>query len=496
MNSSDVVVFFRCDASNKIGAGHFYRCLTLAKALKRSNVVCHFISHRLPSEYIAQLKHFGFTLSTFDCIEKDLKATLHAIDNNVPSHNTRTIIIADGYHLSPDWYEAVYSNVDTLVSIEDTVRKQAIYDLVLNQSASVGKNNYDHKPEHAYAMLGTQYVLLSSDFTPKEFSIDLQPEKRIVLSFGAMDMNCWLLPILEKLQERDYFHQFEINIIISSQSVSLSSIKNFTTHSSLKITLHVDTQEVAKIYRSASVAIGSCGISTWERASCGIASVVIAEADNQNDNFSLLAIKEAAACVDVSGHSVLQQIINETKNLLIDNCYRKRVTGNAKKLCDGKGAERVSSNILNSPYLREFDVRDAGLLFEWQSHPETRKYARNRETPDRKEHQRWVLNSLNSKTRHMYILLQGDNAVGMVRLDFGLHNKDTDAEVSILIAPKHYRKGLGKWALNLVKKKFPKATYFAYIKSENTASIKLFTSCGYITYRENWYVLGKPNENS
>ena len=53
-------VYFRVDASSKIGSGHVIRCLTLARNLKASGVNCVFVCRNYKDNLIKRINYEGF----------------------------------------------------------------------------------------------------------------------------------------------------------------------------------------------------------------------------------------------------------------------------------------------------------------------------------------------------------------------------------------------------------------------------------------------------
>lgn len=89
--------------------------------------------------------------------------------------------------------------------------------------------------------------------------------------------------------------------------------------------------------------------------------------------------------------------------------------------------------------LRAATMEDWARLFAWRNDEETRRQSETTAAVPLKAHMDWLRDTLNSKTRHLYIA-SDDGALGLigtVRLDV----KKKRAEVSITIDPRRRGKG-------------------------------------------------------
>jgi L-amino acid N-acyltransferase YncA len=101
------------------------------------------------------------------------------------------------------------------------------------------------------------------------------------------------------------------------------------------------------------------------------------------------------------------------------------------------------------------------------------------------QHQRWFKSSL-SRNRSITLIAElRDEAIGTVRFD---KRRDGYLEVSINIAPHARSKKLGAACLrgtcNFVLSKTT-AGFYAEIRPENTASLRIFQQCGFLVFGRN-----------
>jgi RimJ/RimL family protein N-acetyltransferase len=159
---------------------------------------------------------------------------------------------------------------------------------------------------------------------------------------------------------------------------------------------------------------------------------------------------------------------------------------------DGEGASRVVNKMLTlTPEnfcFKAIEIADADLLFDWQSAPETRKYARNQAAPKYDEHLHWLSKQLADTNQYLFLMMERREAVGYVRLA-PIDYPQRGFEISIYTAPEHYGKGYAINALTLVERGFPDLSLLAYISEHNLASQKLFRRAGYrpIANAAGWY---------
>ncbi len=126
-------------------------------------------------------------------------------------------------------------------------------------------------------------------------------------------------------------------------------------------------------------------------------------------------------------------------------------------------------------------VLDAGLLFQWQSHPKTRQYFRDPKTPTLEEHTHWLQQKLADKNCVLLLAYDNEMAVGCLRFDFS----NVETEVSIYLAPDLYGQGYGSNILSKgiewIQLYHPEIRILkAAVVEENKASVKIFTKNGFI----------------
>jgi UDP-2,4-diacetamido-2,4,6-trideoxy-beta-L-altropyranose hydrolase len=126
-------IAFRVDASNRIGTGHFMRCLTLADELKKQGAQIRFISRKLPAHLRIMLTENGMDylpLSIDEASEavdelahanwlgtsqsQDAQATVKALANHLWDW-----IVVDNYALDKRWESAVRGSCKKIMVIDD-----------------------------------------------------------------------------------------------------------------------------------------------------------------------------------------------------------------------------------------------------------------------------------------------------------------------------------------------------------------------------------------
>ena len=135
-------------------------------------------------------------------------------------------------------------------------------------------------------------------------------------------------------------------------------------------------------------------------------------------------------------------------------------------------------------YLRAVKADDMMLLYRWDNDPAVRKSAFQSEMISLKEHQAWFHHALQNPNVRMFILMDGDEAVGQVRLTVEHEEQTIDYSVD---AEKRGR-GYGMKLLSLVERDCtPTLPLLGKVKIDNGVSCRLFEKLGYTCEKEKGY---------
>jgi len=135
---------------------------------------------------------------------------------------------------------------------------------------------------------------------------------------------------------------------------------------------------------------------------------------------------------------------------------------------------------MNNLYLRKAESNDMELLYKWANDPVVRQNSFNSDSIPYQIHVSWFHRMMESKTIHQYILMQGDEPIGQIRLTV----ENNEAEIGYSIASDYRGKGYGHKILQLIdeemKEHHPEIKrLIAKVKPENEASNRLFVGEGY-----------------
>jgi len=507
-------IIIRADASLSIGTGHIMRCLTLAHELHHNHhskkVSITFICRKLPLFLKTKI-----TPSPFKIIE------LKGNDGNTEWNQIRDaaqciellselpkadLLIQDHYQLNMPWQELLQPYYHKLLVIDDLANRKHKANFLLDQTFD--RHPQDYQPwlnKDCQLLAGKTFILLRKEFieliaTAKKQRKQTREIRNILLSLGGMDpdnisqviVNAIIVLSTNSTSE----NHLSLDLVMSSSAPYLANIKQLIKPYGW-INMHIDSNHMASLMLKANIAIGACGSSAWERCSLGLPTLSVQLAENQALVSKNLANHGAIIDLGLGSDVTTKKIINALKLLINDNDNYQLMVEKCFQCCDGKGAHRVSTEVIKPSDAEQVQLTlatlaDCEAIFQWQSDKNLRKFFKQPETPTWQEHSKWFENNLSNSSSSLYVICSNDTAVGTLRLDQQVKN---EYEVSILIKPTAQGKGLGLHALNQLPLLIKNGIFFADIHKDNISSHNIFLKAGFSPISPTRYALKIKEHN-
>lgn len=356
--------FFRVDSSFKIGSGHVIRCLTLAEGLARRGASCTFISRSLPGNLCHHIRSKGFiclelpsdgSIDRASCKSNDVLRHSHFLgvsweqDASETSHILEGLcvdwLIIDHYGICSLWEVEVRKCMTGKVMVIDDLADRAHEcELLLDQNLGADTSLYKALiPQTCLTLFGPKYALLRPEFkTYRDISLKRRANgdlEHIVVNFGGGDPNNYILRTLEAFQALDNLDDIQISIIFGALADITPRHRELVAQIPHEITLFQTVDNMAEILASSDLVIGAAGVSSWERCSLGVPSVVFSTAFNQDKISSNLSKAEAAFVMEVDDfiNGKLAKLITS----LVQSDTLKHYSQNASLITDGCGLDKV-----------------------------------------------------------------------------------------------------------------------------------------------------------
>ncbi len=485
-------IVIRADASLDIGSGHIMRCLVLADAFKRKGHHVSFACQSLPGDLNTYIAKRGYTVTVLKSTPKTQlneelpegylfwlqRTELEDANDFLKCVSQVDAVVTDHYAIGKEWHNIVKGAFDCkVIAIDDLVRDHNA-DIIIDQTLGRVPSEYTSS---STVLAGSEFALLAPMFAKKrEHAFDiaaLNAPIKVLVSMGGVDKPNATMQTLQTLINED---NIRITVLLNPLAPHYEEVTEWIAlHENV---VHQDfTENMADLMLQHDIAIGAPGTTSWERACLGIPSVLIPLAHNQKTNCEKLIQQRAIEVVSLD--RIKSELIPAINTLTRE--WHKYRDANLV-ICDGLGTNRVVEAIERLLFsddslpvaIRLANESDIKTVFEWQCHPETRKYALNPETPSWEQHQNWMRKKLTHIADFFYVITwsKKQDPVGVVRLD---RVSAGNYLISIFIDPKQHGKGIALKALSLIDDIHQNINIHATVLKDNQASQCLFTKAGY-----------------
>lgn len=435
-------IFFRADADQRIGYGHFIRTLALADMLK--NVFNCVFYTQTPSEYQ----------------KKELAAVCPYV--SLPSDNTKfysfldelggdEIVVLDNYFYTSEYESQIREKGCKVVLIDNLHQRHSRADAVIGFLMGLREEDYSVEP-YSRLYLGTDYTLLRRPFLErlgKHHSPIVDKGKlNVVVSFGGSDQHGVAVAIANLLASSDTIKQITV---IGNKSEGLLQSDKIIFRSGLS------AQEMCDMFVSHDLAILPASTTMLEALACEIKIIGGYYVDNQQNNYHQYVRSDAIiGCgnllVEDNQHKVREIIENgewqstNTSHLIIPSSLKDNILSvfysldRAMSYKDNFETEHFS--YVNYVNLTEEQSR---TVWEGRNHPEVRKWMVNPNPFPYNEHVAFI-KDLKERNDKLYWAVLSD---GHIAGSFSLHPYDPDkkdGEMGKYLLFEFRGKGLGKLA--------------------------------------------------
>jgi UDP-2,4-diacetamido-2,4,6-trideoxy-beta-L-altropyranose hydrolase len=350
-------VFFRVDASLKMGTGHVMRCLTLAQVLKENSANVEFICRKHEGNLIDKIHSSGFNVHELEMLEEievgNKLAHSHWLGATQKQDADDCIgilkaeksdwLIVDHYALDEQWQKRLKPYYEKLIVIDDLADRKHWCNILLDQTFGRQQEDYSAlTPEGCELLLGSQYALLRPEFSKwRAYSLERRSKpkfKQLLINMGGVDVHNVTENILEELKTCNLPNDINIIVVMGGLTPHLESVKSKVNALPYKTEVKVDVDNMAEIMANSDIAIGAAGSTTWERCCLGLPTIQVVIAENQNTIAESLARNNAI--------KLLQDIKELSRTISDVTSWMTSVSDIARQISDGSGVMRVVNVII------------------------------------------------------------------------------------------------------------------------------------------------------
>lgn len=467
-------ILCRADGNSEIGLGHVYRMLAIAAFYKETYELIFITKESTTSSIIPKEFTVNFIPESVSILEEP-----QWISNKFSFSNH--IIIADGYQFVSSYQKEIKKQGFTLIYIDDLVQEHQYADVVINHSPYTKIDHYKSETYTQFA-LGTSYAMLRPLFNEaaKQTRIITKINTAFICFGGAdpFDLSLRAASALLRIKAIKNTH-----VVLGGAYKHKGILALAKNNSNLQLHQNLNEEGLCKLMQSCHIAIAPSSTILYEI--CAVKMPVLSGyyVENQKNIFKGLHEKD----VVVKGDDFTNYNVADFEKAIIKILESKKINHyieNQHKLFTGDSKTNFLGllNRLNVSF-RKANETDVMMVYNWSNNVLVRNNSYNSAPIVLSNHKKWFESKIKDYNTLFLIALVNNKPAGIVRYSI----EDEFAVVGILVSETYRGQ---KLAATFLKKaadlyfKTQEKPILAYIKKENSASIKAFEAASYRYFKD------------
>lgn len=342
------MLFIRTDANRHIGMGHAMRCLTIAKAAKRIGIPTVFLTadEKAAAFFLEQEQECVVLHTDYRYMESETVAegVLWEVLTKDKSVSPRLLI--DSYQVTPEYTRKIKSSFPhmQLVLMEDFGKTDCTADTIINYNI-YGEDCAGHyKGVCRHMLLGCSYMPLREEFARQPYKTG-KKVKNVLLTTGGGD-SLHIAPTLVK--ELAVKKEFCFHVVCGMFSDSLPTLEKLAAENK-NIKVYTEVKAMWELMAKCDAAISAAGTTLYELCAAGVPAVCFSFASNQilpAQSFAKYTPMLYAGDFREGKEYFVRRVETCLKELAQKPSeQRKEISRECKRLVDGKGAERIITEL-------------------------------------------------------------------------------------------------------------------------------------------------------
>lgn len=318
----------RTDGDHRLGLGHIYRSVNIAKELRKNGFKIIFLSKSPCLENIIPRE---FSIKKITGGTKNLQKI---IDEIKP-----TVLILDKLCVDSDELRILTKNT-SVVAIDYIGKNKKM----LKNGINMLYHTSGLRGKHSFS--GFEFTVLSDSIRKRKLIKISRDVKKILVMQGGTDTHCNIPKIVDLLNK--IHEKIQISVVTGPSFKCWKELNESANASSHRIRVFHDIKDIGSIMVKNDMAITGGGMTSLELCHLGIPSVIICGESFENETSSLL--EKNGFGVNLGYKKILpkEKIVEVIKELMMNYERRKEMNRIGKVLVDGNGTKRVAKKVMRA----------------------------------------------------------------------------------------------------------------------------------------------------
>ncbi len=347
-------ILIRADGSVHLGLGHIMRCLAFAQGLEKIGAKSIFVIRDYEQKVAEVIRRHRYEIELIpqSCsFKEDRRLTLQLTNQ----HNAKLIVTDLGNSdtlANPDEYgEYLQGLKDTgkfLITIDDLNEMAFPSDIVINPNYGAENKNYGFGGSTKF-LLGPAYFIFRQEFI-EAAKVDREIKKdatNILITVSGSDPLNLTEKVVRALTKSGKTLNLNLRIVLgidyteSKKRELNETLKNYRGN----YELIQGSDYLAELMLRSDLAITGGGLTKYETAITGTPSIIIPQVAYLAELAKEFERKGTTLNLGLGDNVEEEDIAEAVERLLQDDALRAEMSRMGRKLVDGKGIERIISEI-------------------------------------------------------------------------------------------------------------------------------------------------------